>query len=197
MPRSYFIPKPCAEPWSNMTPEGAGRHCAQCAKVVIDLTQIPATDIQDRLDAAYDAANDQTTNNSGVCVRTAVQPLRQNGKLRRRVLHTGLASMLALGASCTVEDAQSPEQASHNGAASTSTSTAETNGAAQNKADASAYRGQILQGEMIPQPEPDPEPNSMLIMGDIMLEAPIMIPAPAIKPSTNSQQDTIATEHNG
>ncbi|GAA3938415.1 carboxypeptidase-like regulatory domain-containing protein [Hymenobacter algoricola] len=33
------IPSPCAEPWQAMTPQGAGRHCASCQKVVIDFAR--------------------------------------------------------------------------------------------------------------------------------------------------------------
>ncbi|PJJ52826.1 carboxypeptidase-like protein [Hymenobacter chitinivorans DSM 11115] len=36
---SLRISEPCAQPWALMTPQGAGRHCAACQKVVIDFTQ--------------------------------------------------------------------------------------------------------------------------------------------------------------
>lgn len=33
------VPSPCPESWAAMTPAGPGRHCAACAKVVVDFTQ--------------------------------------------------------------------------------------------------------------------------------------------------------------
>lgn len=38
-PVTLRIPEPCTQPWAAMTPQGAGRHCAACQKVVIDFTQ--------------------------------------------------------------------------------------------------------------------------------------------------------------
>ena len=32
------LPQPCAESWAAMTPTAAGRHCAACAKTVVDFT---------------------------------------------------------------------------------------------------------------------------------------------------------------
>ena len=41
MKKSAFeIPSPCPEPWEAMTPKGAGRHCASCDKVVVDISRM-------------------------------------------------------------------------------------------------------------------------------------------------------------
>lgn len=39
------IPNPCGEAWGEMTPEGNGRHCAQCCRTVVDFTQWQQEDI--------------------------------------------------------------------------------------------------------------------------------------------------------
>ncbi|MGI4869996.1 MAG: hypothetical protein ACRYFX_02325 [Janthinobacterium lividum] len=39
VPPTLLLPTPCAEPWAAMTPTGPGRHCAACAKTVVDFTQ--------------------------------------------------------------------------------------------------------------------------------------------------------------
>lgn len=36
--KSITIPSACTENWEDMTPQGRGRHCAQCAQTVIDFT---------------------------------------------------------------------------------------------------------------------------------------------------------------
>lgn len=36
---SLHIPQPCAESWAAMTAGGGGRHCAACAKTVVDFSQ--------------------------------------------------------------------------------------------------------------------------------------------------------------
>jgi len=43
------IPKPCAESWAAMTPTGPGRHCAACAKTVVDFTQLSDAEILEQL----------------------------------------------------------------------------------------------------------------------------------------------------
>jgi hypothetical protein len=39
------IPQPCSESWAAMTPTTAGRHCASCAKTVIDFTGLSDAEI--------------------------------------------------------------------------------------------------------------------------------------------------------
>ena len=42
---SILIPQPCAESWAAMTPDDTGRHCASCAKTVVDFSQKSTTEI--------------------------------------------------------------------------------------------------------------------------------------------------------
>ena len=35
---TLHIPQPCPESWAAMSPTGTGRHCAACAKTVVDFT---------------------------------------------------------------------------------------------------------------------------------------------------------------
>lgn len=39
------IPEPCHENWDKMIPEGDGRHCLSCSKVVVDFTQMSLPEI--------------------------------------------------------------------------------------------------------------------------------------------------------
>jgi hypothetical protein len=39
------IPQPCHEDWSQMSPEGKGRFCGSCSKVVIDFTKMDNEEI--------------------------------------------------------------------------------------------------------------------------------------------------------
>jgi len=52
------INDPCSQPWQDMTPEGNGRHCAHCSKIVTDFTTWSDEAILQYLSA-----------NSGVCGR--------------------------------------------------------------------------------------------------------------------------------
>lgn len=46
------IPQPCAESWAAMTPTATGRHCAACAKTVVDFTHKTDAEILAYLAAA-------------------------------------------------------------------------------------------------------------------------------------------------
>lgn len=39
------IPEPCHEDWNNMTPQTKGRHCASCAKTVVDFSLMSDTQV--------------------------------------------------------------------------------------------------------------------------------------------------------
>lgn len=41
------IPQPCSAGWKNMTPSEKGRHCASCAKEVVDFSQMSDTQVID------------------------------------------------------------------------------------------------------------------------------------------------------
>ena len=41
------FPKPCAEPWDAMRPEGCNRHCAACDKVIHDLSAMTIEDFEE------------------------------------------------------------------------------------------------------------------------------------------------------
>ncbi len=34
------FPKPCAEPWEDMSPAGCNRHCASCDRIIFDLAEL-------------------------------------------------------------------------------------------------------------------------------------------------------------
>ena len=60
------VPQPCNESWAAMTPEGDGRHCTKCSKVVTDFTDWKQEDI-----LTYIKANSAT----GVCGRFRAEQL--------------------------------------------------------------------------------------------------------------------------
>ena len=45
--RNISIPEPCHQSWNEMTPQGQGRHCQQCSKVVTDFTAMTNSQIID------------------------------------------------------------------------------------------------------------------------------------------------------
>ncbi|AII51854.1 carboxypeptidase-like regulatory domain-containing protein [Hymenobacter sp. APR13] len=44
-PLRLSVPQPCSESWAAMTPAAQGRHCAACAKVVIDFTTLSDAEV--------------------------------------------------------------------------------------------------------------------------------------------------------
>ncbi len=47
------LPDPCHESWDQMTPEGQGRHCEACAKVVVDFSKMSDAQVVDYLKASF------------------------------------------------------------------------------------------------------------------------------------------------
>ena len=101
------IASPCHESWEGMTPDGHGRHCAICAKTVVDVTAMSpsagrtfvATELPTRL-----AAGER------VCVRAHADA---RGRLlrpgaRRYLLTNGLAAVLAVTLAGCGQAASSP-----------------------------------------------------------------------------------------
>lgn len=43
------IPKPCHEDWNGMTPDGNGRFCGSCSKIVVDFTAMSDAEVQNYL----------------------------------------------------------------------------------------------------------------------------------------------------
>jgi hypothetical protein len=88
------IPTPCHENWDAMTPRGDGRHCASCAKTVVDLTALSPAEGRRKLDHI----RTQLAADVHVCVRAHADP---RGRVvapanRRRLLTNGLAAVLAM-----------------------------------------------------------------------------------------------------
>lgn len=46
------IPEPCHEDWAQMNPEGKGRYCDSCEKVVVDFTNFSSQEIEEHLTKA-------------------------------------------------------------------------------------------------------------------------------------------------
>lgn len=47
------IPQPCSQSWEGMSPEGAGRFCGGCNKVVVDFTRLSDSQIVDILSDTF------------------------------------------------------------------------------------------------------------------------------------------------
>ena len=89
------ISSPCEQSWAGMTPDGRGRHCASCAKTVVDVTAM-APD-QGRTFVAKELPA-RLARGERVCVRvhadTRGRLLRPG--VRRYLLTNGLAAVLAM-----------------------------------------------------------------------------------------------------
>jgi hypothetical protein len=89
------ITEPCHEPWDAMTPDVRGRHCAVCAKTVIDVTAM--TPAEGRAFIASELPS-RLARGERVCVRSEADA---RGRLlrpgvRRYLLTNGLAALLAM-----------------------------------------------------------------------------------------------------
>jgi hypothetical protein len=97
------IATPCSADWSTMTPQDGGRHCAQCDRVVVDLTEVsPLASLEQQRAFAHLFHQGER-----VCLRTHVGPTGhvRLRPARRRLLTAGLAAMLAMGTvGCTGDD---------------------------------------------------------------------------------------------
>lgn len=101
MPFTLSIPEPCPQDWDAMAPAGAGRHCAVCDKVVVDLCGMSAS-------AARNLVEERFSRGEQVCGRAIRRP---DGRLafgRRYVLTNGLALILAAAASGIAADQPVP-----------------------------------------------------------------------------------------
>lgn len=81
-PVSIFIPQPCAANWSAMQPDGLGRHCASCQKIVVDFSQKSTAEVM-----AYLAQPGR----ENTCGRFHTKQLRQPGRLLSWRAAPGLA----------------------------------------------------------------------------------------------------------
>ncbi len=95
------FPKPCSEPWEEMSPRGCNRHCASCDKIIHDLTAMTA----DEADALFDVDPEP-------CVRAKI---RSDGSVMtnspfgsRRVMAVAGASVALATAACQSMPGQYP-----------------------------------------------------------------------------------------
>jgi hypothetical protein len=106
---ALHIPTPCHETWDAMTPREGGRHCASCARTVVDLTNLRPAEGE----LALKRIRTQVANHAHICVRA---PADHHGRLvlpsvRRRLLTNGLATVLAMviaGDLASAADGQDP-----------------------------------------------------------------------------------------
>lgn len=89
------IAEPCHESWDAMTPAGRGRHCASCARTVIDVTAMAPA--EGRAFVAHELPA-RLARGERVCVRARADA---RGRLlrpgvRRYLLTNGLAAVLAV-----------------------------------------------------------------------------------------------------
>ena len=97
------IPDPCHEDWSAMTPQAKGRHCAACAKTVVDFTAMSDADVVSYLRTA----------GGSVCGRTRATQLDRRlqappllpSTLTQPLRHGVAAATIALGVGFGVEAA--------------------------------------------------------------------------------------------
>ena len=89
------IASPCHESWDGMTPDGRGRHCASCAKTVVDVTAMTPNAARAFVEGELPA---RIARGDRVCVRahadTRGRLLRPG--VRRYLLTNGLAAVLAM-----------------------------------------------------------------------------------------------------
>lgn len=89
------VPTPCSQRWATMTPTPGGRHCAQCAKTVVDLRGKSSAEIA----ALYRANGGQMCGR--VWVSQLAPPTPQPAKKSPLWRRTLLATWLGLGATLT------------------------------------------------------------------------------------------------
>ena len=82
------FPKPCAEPWEAMSPQGCNRHCATCEKIIHDLEQMTAEDAEHLL-----------ASEAELCVRAKVAP---GGAIALKPAKTGAARQIMVAAGATL-----------------------------------------------------------------------------------------------
>ncbi|MBA3684284.1 MAG: hypothetical protein H0W72_03480 [Planctomycetes bacterium] len=91
------IASPCHERWDGMTPDGQGRHCASCAKTVVDVSTMAPSQADRFLRMELP---ERIAQGEHVCVRSAADAagrLRRS-RAKRYLLTNGLAAIIAMSA---------------------------------------------------------------------------------------------------